>query len=99
MKTLLNTALVVGALGVAVVGVAGPAIAESPGSTAVGTTIGKLAAKGYRVIVHRVGDAPTDQCSVGQVRPGQTFTSVAPGAGNDNVAMVTSRTVYVDVVC
>jgi hypothetical protein len=114
MKNLVHTTLVAGALAAATLGLAGGATAvpadSSPGAapgapaspTSVGTTINKLAAKGYRVIVHRVGAAPPDQCTVNQIRPGQTYFRKdhgAPGAGDDIVTTVISRTVYVDVTC
>ena len=52
--------------------------------------------------MNRIGTAPSDQCTVGAVRPGQTFSrtdSGVPGAGDDLVTTVTNKTVYVDVSC
>jgi hypothetical protein len=43
-----------------------------------------------------------DQCTLNAVRPGQTFSrtdSGAPGAADDLVTTVISKTVYVDVTC
>jgi hypothetical protein len=99
MKNLCLTTLVAGVLASAALGLAGPAAAESRGSTSVGSTISKLAANGYRVTVSRVGSAPIDQCTVSQVRPGSTFSRTVPGLGDEGVSMVTSKTVYLDVVC
>jgi hypothetical protein len=114
MKNFLYTTVVAGSLAAATLGLAGGATAvpvdSPPGAasgaptspTSVGTTISKLAAKGYRVIVDRVGSLPTPHCTVSQVRPGQTYSrrdSGAPGAGDDIVTTVISRTVYVDLTC
>jgi hypothetical protein len=64
--------------------------------------VNSLQARGYNVIVSKVGNAPLDQCTVTAVRPGQTYSrtdSGVPGAGNDIVTTITSQTVYVDVRC
>jgi hypothetical protein len=114
MKNSLYTTLVAGTLAAATLGPAGDATAvpadSSPGTASaapaspasVGSTISKLASKGYRVIVNRVGTASPDQCTVSQVRPGHTYTRRdhgVPGAGDDIVTTVISRTVYVDTTC
>jgi hypothetical protein len=52
--------------------------------------------------VNRIGTAPSDQRTVGAVRPGHTFSrtdSGVPRAGDDLVTTVTNKTVCVDVSC
>jgi hypothetical protein len=54
------------------------------------------------VVLNRTGTAQTRQCTVTKVRPGQTFYRTdtgAPGAGNDPVKTVVTKTVFVNVVC
>lgn len=99
MKNFLHATLVAGMLAAAVIGVTGVAAAESASSTTVGTTISRLASKGYRVLVFRVGSAPIDQCSVSRVRPGSTLTRTVPGTGSDHATSVVSKSVYLDLVC
>jgi hypothetical protein len=51
--------------------------AVSAAPTDVGTAqeaVNSLQAQGFRVIVHKVGSALLDQCSISAVRPGQTCT-------------------------
>ena len=65
-------------------------------------TVSQLQANGYQVILNKVGTAPLNQCTVSAVRPGQTYSrtdSGAPGAGDDLVTTVMSKTVYVDANC
>jgi hypothetical protein len=57
---------------------------------------------GYTVIVTKTGAAPLSACRVGAIRPGPTRSrtdSGAPGAGNDLITTVESRTVYLDAEC
>jgi hypothetical protein len=78
----------------------GNAVPAGPGS--VDATINDLRAQGFDVIVNRTGIAPQGQCTVSAVRPGQTYTrtdSGVPGAGDDLVATVVGKTVYVDISC
>lgn len=70
----------------------------------VNQVVSELEADGYDVIVNKVGTLPLTQCTIGAVRPGQTYSrtdsgSGAPGAHDDLVTTVTGQTVYVDVVC
>ena len=61
-----------------------------------------MQAGGYEVILNKVGTAPLNQCAIGAVRPGQTYSrtdSGVPGADDDLVTTVTNKTVYVDVKC
>jgi hypothetical protein len=102
MKNILVTSLTTGALASAALGLAGNANAAPSGPLSVDTTVSQLRAQGFEVIVNRIGTAPSDQCTVGAVRPGQTFSrtdSGVPGAGDDLVTTVTNKTVYVDVSC
>lgn len=102
MKQLVLVTAAVAALGPAALGVSGNAAAAPSGPSSVDATISQLRASGYQVVVNRFGEAPSDQCTVRAVRPGQTFSrndSGVPGAGNDLVTTVTDKTVYVDVTC
>jgi hypothetical protein len=96
--TLAATALASAALALAATANAAPS-----GPSSVDSTIDNLRSRGYHVIVNRVGTASLDKCSVGAVRPGQTFTRIvddAPGStGDDLMASVTGKTVFVDVSC
>jgi len=102
MKSFCFTTLTAGALASAALGLAGTANAAPSGPSSVNGTVSQLRSQGYQVVVNRVGTAPLDRCTISAVRPGQTFSrtdSGAPGAGQDIVTTVTSRTVYVDVAC
>jgi hypothetical protein len=102
MKSFTIAAITAGALVSAGLGLAGAANAAPSGPVTADQTVGQLQAEGYNVIVNKVGTAPLHQCAVSGVRPGQTFTrmdSGAPGAMDDIVTTVTSKTVYVDVAC
>lgn len=94
----------IGAAAMALVGIAlaGIAHAAPSGPGTVTETVSSLHADGFHVILNKVGTAALDQCSVESVRQGQTFSrmdSGAPGAGSSITTTVTSKTVYVDVVC
>jgi hypothetical protein len=102
MKNILVTSLAAGALASAALGLAGTATAAPSGPSPVDTTVSQLQAQGFDVIVSRVESAAVDQCTLSAVRPGHTFSrtdSGAPGADDDLVTTVTSKTVYVDVAC
>jgi hypothetical protein len=102
MKHLLLTSFTAGALAAAALGLTAAAGAAPAGPSSVDTTIDQLRAQGFDVIVNRLGIAPQGQCTVSGVRPGQTYSrtdSGAPGAGDDLVTTVTSKTVYVDITC
>lgn len=102
MKNILFTSLTAGALTSAALGLAGIADAAPSGPTPVDTTVSQLRAQGFQVVVNRVGPAPLDQCTINAVRPGQTYSrtdSGFPGAQDDLVTTVISKTVYVDVTC
>jgi hypothetical protein len=102
MKNILLTSLASGALASAALGLAGAATAAPSGPSTVDATVSQLEAQGLQVIVSRIDSAAMDQCTLTAVRPGQTFSrsdSGVPGAGDDIVTTVTSKTVYVDVAC
>ena len=102
MKNVLLTSLAASTLASAALGLAGTASAAPSGLSSVDATVSQLRAQGYAVILNRTGTAPVDQCTVTEVRPGQTFSrtdSGAPGANNDLVTTVMAKTVFVDVAC
>ena len=102
MKNILLTSLAAGALASSALGLAGIANAAPSGSPSVDAAVNQLRAQGFQVIVNRVGTAHVDQCTIGAVRPGHTFSrtdSGVPGADDDLVTTVTNKTVYVDVSC
>lgn len=98
-KLVVNT---LAALAVASIALTAPAHAAPSGPSSVDATIEQLSAQGFEVIVMRIGDAESQHCTVGGVRPGQTYSrtdSGAPGAGDGLVTTLLSKTVYVDVYC
>jgi hypothetical protein len=91
-----------GAIASAALGLAGAAGAAPSDALGASQTVSQLQARGFDVIVNKVGTAPLDRCVVNAVRPGQTFArmdSGVPGAMDDIVTTVTAMTVYVDVAC
>lgn len=100
VKFVLGTMAVAGlAAGLAPIPTAG---AAPSGPASVDATIGRLQSEGFQVIVNRVGTAPLSQCTIGAVRPGQTFSrtdSGTPGAGNDIVTTIVNKSVYLDLKC
>jgi hypothetical protein len=102
MKSFMLPAIAVGAVVTAALGLAGAAGAAPSGALDASQTVDQLQARGFDVIVNKVGTAPLDQCVVNAVRPGQTFSrtdSGVPGAMDDIVTTVTAMTVFVDVAC
>jgi hypothetical protein len=102
MKSFMLPAIAVGAIATAALGLAGAAGAAPSGALDASQTVDQLRARGFDVIVNKVGTAPLDRCVVNAVRPGQTFSRVdsgAPGAMDDIVTTVTAMTVFVDVAC
>jgi hypothetical protein len=98
MKQLGFATVVAGGLTAAVIGLAAPALAAPSGPGSAQDTISALQARGYNVIVNRIGNAPLDQASVVAVRPGQTYSRTDSGnPGDDLLTTVTDKTVYVDV--
>jgi hypothetical protein len=85
--------------GLALAGIANAA-PSGPGTAA--QTVSALQANGFHVILNKTGAGPLDQCVTSGVHHGPTFAredSGAPGAGSSIVETITSKTVYVDVVC
>jgi hypothetical protein len=83
-------------------GLTATANAAPAGPPSVENTINQLSAQGYEVIVNRTGNDASEQCAISGVRRGQTFSrtdSGAPGAGDDMVTTLISKTVYVDLSC
>lgn len=102
MKYFTLPVIAAGAIAYAALGLAGAAGAAPSGALDASQAVGQLQARGFDVIVNKVGTAPLEQCVVSAVRPGQTFSrmdSGAPGAMDDIVTTVTAMTVYVDVAC
>jgi hypothetical protein len=102
MKSFTLSVIAAGAIATAALGLAGAAAAAPSGGIDASQAVGQLQARGFDVIVNKIGTAPLDQCVVSAVRPGQTFSrmdSGAPGAMDDIVTTVTAMTVYVDVAC
>jgi hypothetical protein len=98
MKKVGFAPIVASGLTAAVLGLAAPAVAAPSGPGNVQDTISQLEARGYHVIVNRVGSTPLDQASVVAVRPGQTYSRTDSGnPGDDLLTAVTDKTVYVDV--
>jgi hypothetical protein len=102
MKNILFTSLAGGgALACAALALAGTTTAAPSGPSPTGAVISQLEAQGFNVIVSTVDTAAVD-CTVSGVRPGQTFSrtdSGAPGAQDNIVNTVTSKTVYVNLAC
>jgi hypothetical protein len=83
-------------------GLTATANAAPAGPPSVDATINQLSAQGYEVIVNRTGNDASEHCAISGVRPGQTFSrrdSGAPGAQDDLVTTLISKTVYVDLSC
>jgi hypothetical protein len=102
MKNLLLTSFTAGALAAAALGLTATANAAPAGPSSIDVTIDQLRVQGFDVIVNRIGTAPSEQCSLGAVRPGQKYSrtdSGVPGSGDDLVTTVTAKTVYVDIKC
>jgi hypothetical protein len=100
MKKFTVATLAASGLAAAILGLAAPADAAPTGPGNAEDTVNALEAQGYHVIVNRLGSTPLDQATVVAVRPGQSYSrtdSGVPGAGNDLIATVTGKTVYIDV--
>lgn len=102
MKRHVLTILAASVVSTAAVGLASNAFAMPAGPASVQDTVTSLQARGYTVVMNKVGNAPLNTCTVSAVRPGQSIIrmdSGVPGAGTDHTTTVVSRTVYVDVTC
>lgn len=85
-----------------------PVAGAAPSCTSdVERTVNQLEAEGYNVIMNRIGAQPADNCTVANVRPGQTYSRTDSGVPNNvldapgpNIATtITGESVYVDVRC
>jgi len=102
MKNTIITCVTATALSLGVLGSAGAAVAAPGGPANASDTLSALQHNGYTVIVNKLGGAPLSACTVVAVRPGQTYSrtdSGVPGAGNDLITTVQSKTVYLDAQC
>jgi hypothetical protein len=61
-------------------------------------TVNTLESNGFKVILHKVGGVPLDQCTVDSVRPGETVTRAIHGE-NDMVSQIVYQTVYLTANC
>ena len=89
-------------LAAATFGLASPALAAPTDAGTAQDTVNSLEAKGYTVIVHKVGNAPLSQCTVSATKPGHTYTrtdSGVPGAQQDYTETVVAQTINVYVSC
>jgi hypothetical protein len=102
MKKIPITALTASVLSAAGLTLAATAVAAPTGPSSVDQVVNQLKADGYTVIINKVGAASADQCTVGAVRPGQTYSrtdSGTPGAQDEIHTTVTATTVFVDLAC
>nr|WP_135451536.1 hypothetical protein [Mycobacterium sp. DL99] len=102
MRKVAFTTIAAAGLVAATFGLASPAAAAPSGVGTAQDTIDSLRAQGYAVIVHKVGDAPLSQCTVGTAKPGHTYSrtdSGAPGAKNDLATTVVAKTIDIYLSC
>jgi len=74
----------------------------TPGPDSVQGTKERLEANGHAVIVNRIGNGTSDECTVSAIRPGQTTTRVdsgVAGAGTDLTTTLVRSTVYLEIRC
>ena len=102
MKKFAITSMTASVLAAAGLATATVAAAAPSGPTSAADAVSSLQAGGYNVIVNHVGMAALDHCTMYTIRPGSTYTrtdSGFPGAGNDVITAVVSKTVFVDANC
>src|SRR5690348_12271370 len=80
MKSFDFPLIATGVVTVAALGLAGAAGAAPSGALDASQTVSQLQARGFDVIVNKLGATPLDQCVVSAVRPGQTFSRLDSGA-------------------
>lgn len=85
------------AMSAVIVGLAAPVAAAPSGTGSAQDIINSLEARGYKVILNKLGDAPLDQATVVAVRPGREITHRLTGSGGDSIEQVLYTTLYVDV--
>ncbi|SEH51128.1 hypothetical protein SAMN04489835_0751 [Mycolicibacterium rutilum] len=107
MKRLAATVATIAATtGLALATAAGAAAAPS-GAGPADQTLNKLRADGYNVIISRTGTGAIDQCTVTEVRPGQTYSRTDSGVpghllgtpGPNIATTVTNKTALVTLAC
>ncbi|CAN5639526.1 hypothetical protein BH09ACT7_BH09ACT7_25120 [soil metagenome] len=97
-KSILTTA--VGAcLVTAALGSSGTAAAAATSPQNAALTIQGLQAKGFRVILNKVGSEPLSLCAVTSIRLGHAVTETVPAGGGDTQQKIVYTPVYVDVGC
>jgi hypothetical protein len=99
MKSYVAVSFTATTLAASAVALAAFANAAPSGPSTVDQTVRTLEASGYNVIVNRTGAAPSSQCTVSSVRPGQTHSTTDSRGGSSLTTTITSKTVYVDVTC
>ncbi|MGO4443425.1 hypothetical protein AB4Z42_08700 [Mycobacterium sp. 2YAF39] len=107
MKNIAATVATIVATAALGLGTAAVTTAAPSGISTADQTIGKLQSEGYNVIVSRTGTGSIDQCTVTEVRPGQTYSRTDSGVpGNvlgtpgPNIATtVMNKTAYVTLNC
>ncbi len=90
------------ALAVSAVALTPTADATPTGPSTVDAMIDSLQAQGFDVVVSRTGDGAPALCTVAAVRAGHTYSrtdSGSPGAQDDLVTTLLSKTVYVKLSC
>ena len=90
------TAATLTASAIALATVANPA---PSGPSTLDQTVRTLEASGYHVIVNRMGAAPSAQCTVSAVRPGQTHCTEDSRGDSSIITTITRRPFYVDATC
>jgi hypothetical protein len=78
---------------------ASPVVAAPSVTASVADTVASLEARGYKVIVNKVGNAELTDCTVGEVRPGRDVTEMKRDKRGRTTERVVYSTVYVNAVC
>jgi hypothetical protein len=98
-------------LGAAALGLTATANTAPAHSSSADATIKQLRAQGFEVIVHRVGHAASERCTIKTVRPGPPLwrlhsSAVSPGGaagvlrtGLEPLTPVRRKMLYVDLNC
>ena len=69
------------------------------GAKPIAGTIAALEARGYKVILNRVGGAPMNDCVVTAIRPGNEVTEMRSNVRDRTVERVLYTTIQVDAKC
>jgi hypothetical protein len=97
MKKFTFATIAAAGLAAVTIGLSTPADAAPSGPESAQDVINSLQAKGYRVILNKLSDAPLDQATVVDIRPGRTVTERVTGSGGNLVDKVLYTLIYVDV--